>query len=104
MTSSAGTSQGLAIDNLSYNLSFSASVWPAGMSCPPLLAQAGGTNLLLSCPTIAGLSYQVLYTTNLTGAPWLPLDAVVPGTGGPVTFTNRLNPSSEGLYRLVILP
>jgi hypothetical protein len=100
MASSAGKSQGVAIDNLS----FSASVWPAGMSCPPLLAQAGGTNLLLSCPTIAGLSYQVLYTTNLTGAPWLPLGAVVSGTGGPVTFTNRLNPSSEGFYRLRLLP
>ena len=96
----AQQSRGLAIDNLS----FSASVWPAGMSCPPLVALASGTNLLICCPTIAGLSYQVQYTTNLTGAPWLPLGAVLPGTGGPLTFTNGLTPSAEGFYRLMILP
>ena len=62
MASSAGKSQGLAIDNLS----FSASVWPTGMSFPSLDAQVSGTNLVLSCPTIAGLWYQMQYKTNLT--------------------------------------
>ncbi len=100
MASPVGKSQGLAIDNLS----FSASVWPIGMSSPPLAARASGTNLLLSCPTIAGLRYQVQYKTNLTAAPWLPLGAVIPGTGGPITFTNGLAPSTPGFYRLMILP
>jgi hypothetical protein len=100
MASSSGKSQGLAIDNLS----FSASAWPAGMSSPPVTAQASGTNLLLSCATIAGLNYQVQFKTNLASASWLPLGAAFPGTGGPVTFTNGLVPSTECFYRLMILP
>jgi hypothetical protein len=100
MASPSGKSQGLGIDNLS----FSATVWPSGMSSPPLAAQASGTNVLLSCPTTAGLSYQMQYTTNLTGAPWLPVGAVIPGTGGPVTFSNGPTPSTACFYRLVVLP
>ncbi len=99
MADPAGKSQGLAIDNLS----FSASVWPTGMVSPPLAAQASGTNLLLSCPTIAGLSYQVQYKTNLTDS-WLPLGAPIPGTGGPITFSNGLTLSKQRFYRLMILP
>ncbi len=99
MADPAGKSQGLAIDNLS----FSASVWPTGMVSPPLAAQASGTNLLLSCPTIAGLSYQVQYKTNLTDS-WLPLGAPIPGTGGPITFSNGLTLSNQRFYRLMILP
>ena len=99
MANPAGKSQGLAIDNLS----FSASVWPTGMVSPPLAAQASGTNLLLSCPTIAGLSYQVQYKTNLTDS-WLPLDAPITGTGGPITFSNGLTLSEQRFYRLMILP
>jgi hypothetical protein len=100
MASPAGKSQGLAIDNLS----FSASVWPTGMSSPPLAAQASGTNLLLSCPTVAGLNYQEQYKTNLATGPWLPLGAVIPGNGGSITFTNDLTLSAQSFYRVMILP
>jgi hypothetical protein len=100
MASPAGKSQGLGIDNLS----FSASVWPTGMSSPPLVAQASGTNLLLSCPTIAGLSYQFQYKTNLSADSWLPLGAPIPGTGAAITVTNGLTASAQCFYRLAIVP
>ena len=100
MASPAGKSQGLAIDNLS----FSASAWPTGMSPPPLLAQANGTNLVLSCATLAGLNYQLEYKSSLSSAPWTALGSLVPGTGNPFTFTNSFNLSTQGFYRLVILP
>jgi regulation of enolase protein 1 (concanavalin A-like superfamily) len=100
MASATGKSQGLGIDNLS----FSASVWPGGMTLPPLGARASGTNLLLSCPSFAGLNYQVQYRTNLLQGSWRPLGAPIAGTGGPMTFTNSLVASPQGYYRLSILP
>jgi hypothetical protein len=100
MASPAGKSQGLAIDNLS----FSASVWPSSMSFPPLVAQVSETNLLLSCATVAGLSYQEQYKTNLATGPWLPLGVVIPGNGGSITFTNDLTLSAQSFYRVMILP
>jgi len=99
MASPAGKSQGLAIDNLS----FSASVFPTGMVSPPLGVQASGTNLLLSCPSLAGLSYQWQYKTNLTDS-WLPLGAPIPGTGAPIIVTNSLTVAAQSFYRLMILP
>jgi hypothetical protein len=59
--------------------------------------------LLLSCPTIAGLSYQVQYKTNLTDS-WLPLGAPIPGTGVKMTVTNSLATAAQCFYRLMILP
>jgi hypothetical protein len=100
MASPASKSQGLGIDNLS----FSASVWPTGMSSPPLVAQASGTNLLLSCPTIVGLSYQFQYKTNLSADSWLPLGAPIPGTGATIIVTNGLTASVQCFYRLAIVP
>jgi hypothetical protein len=100
MASAAGKSQGLAIDNLSFSASFT----PTAASSPSLSAQCSGTNLLLTCTTVAGLSYQVQYKTNLTDAPWLPLGAAIPGTGSPITVTNGLLPATECFYRLMLLP
>jgi hypothetical protein len=100
MASPAGKSQGLAIDDLG----FSASAWPSGMSSPSLVAQVSGTNLLLSCPTVAGLGYQEQYRTNLTIGPWLPLGIVIRGNGGSINFTNDLTLSAQSFYRVVILP
>jgi hypothetical protein len=99
MASPAGKSQGLAIDNLS----FSASMFPTGIVSPPLTVQVSGTKLLLSCPTVAGLSYQWLYTTNLNDS-WLPLGAPIPGTGATITFTSSLTAAAQSFYRLEILP
>ncbi|SPE51721.1 hypothetical protein SBV1_1420001 [Verrucomicrobia bacterium] len=100
MASAAGKSQGLGIDNLS----FSASVWPTGMASPTLGAQVSGSNLVLSCPTLAGLQYQVQYKTNLSAAAWLPLGGAISGTGSPLTVTNTEVNSAQSFYRVVILP
>jgi len=100
MASPAGKSQGLGIDNLS----LSASVWPSGMSAPALGVQVSGTNLLLSCSTIAGLSYQVQFKTNLTTAPWLPLGGAILGDGGSITFTNDMTHSGQSFYRVIVVP
>jgi hypothetical protein len=100
MVSATGKSQGLGIDNLS----FSASVWPGGMTWPSVGARATGTNLLLSCLSFANLSYQVQYRTSLTQGSWQPLGAPIVGTGGPITLTNSLGGSPQGYYRLSILP
>jgi hypothetical protein len=73
------------------------------MVSPSLTAQASGTNLLLSCPTLAGLSYQWQYKTNLTDS-WLLLGAPIPGTGAPITVSNSLTAAAQSFYRLEILP
>src|ERR1019366_7137733 len=68
-----GEGQGIAIDDLT----FSASLWSTGLSSPQLTALATGSNFLLSCPTIQGLSYQFQYKTTLDAASWLPLGAPI---------------------------
>ena len=74
--------------------------WPAGSRVVVL----SGTNLLLSCGTTVGLSYQVQYTTNLVASPWILLGNALPGTGTPITFTNGLTPSSQCFFKLQVLP
>jgi hypothetical protein len=99
MADPAGKSQGLGIDNLA----FSATVWPAGMTLPPLSVQAAGTNLVFSWPTYPGLTYQLQFKTNLNSTSWTPIGSPLPGTGLPLTFTS--NPAlPQGYYRLSILP
>jgi hypothetical protein len=100
MTDPTGKGQGIAIDDLT----FSASLWSAGLSSPPLTALASGTNFLLSCPTLAGFSYQFQCATNLSAASWSPLGAPIRGTGAPVTITNSLTALAQCFYRLTILP
>ena len=100
MASPAGKSQGLAIDNLS----FSALAWPSGMLAPRLEAQVSGNKLLLSCPTLAGVSYQAQYKTNLTSSPWLPLGGAVLGGGSSITFTNDVILSDQSFFRVIGVP
>ncbi len=52
-----------------------------------LTAQLAGTNLLLDWPTLAGISYRVLNTTNFNG--WSPLSSWILATG---TGTNYATP------------
>jgi hypothetical protein len=100
MASASGTSQGLAIDNLS----FSASVLPSGFSAPSLvLQQSSSTNFMLSCPTVAGPTYQLEYNDQLNTTNWIPLGNSVAGTGNPATF-NISATNAQRFFRLVILP
>ncbi|HEY3862719.1 MAG TPA: lamin tail domain-containing protein [Verrucomicrobiae bacterium] len=99
MASSAGKSQGLAIDNLAFSATAQAALSPVIMT-----AQTSGTNVLLTWPAPVGQAYQVQYKTNLNDAAWLPLNAAIQGTGASLTLTNNLGGAPRRFYRLAILP
>jgi len=48
---------------------------------PTLTAVVAGGNIIVSLPTVAGYSYQVLYKVNLTDATWTPLGSALSGNG-----------------------
>lgn len=100
MSDSTGKGQGVAIDNLV----FSAEPWWFGVSSPPLTVVVGRNNLLLSCPTVAGLNYQFQYSTNLGTSSWMPLGASVAGNGGIITLTNSATTFPQCFYRVSIQP
>jgi hypothetical protein len=99
MASSAGKSQGLAIDNLSFSATAQAVLKPVTMT-----AQSFGTNVVLTWPGLTGQMFQVQYKTNLTDSIWLPLSAPVQGTGAVLSLTNNLGGAPQRFYRLAILP
>jgi hypothetical protein len=100
MTDSTGKAQGVAIDNLA----FSASALPAGFVAPSVSsAMQSGTNFNLTCPTVAGLSYQLEYSSNLAGANWLPVGTPVAGTGNPAIFNLSIT-NAQLFFRVQILP
>jgi hypothetical protein len=100
MADPTGKAQGLAIDNLS----FSASVFPAGFLAPSLsTGTASGTNVLLSCASINGLTYQIESNNNLNTTNWNLLGSPVAGTGNPLTFSINATNSSR-FFRVRILP
>ncbi len=99
MVSSAGKSQGLAIDNLSFSATAQASLSTVSMT-----AQATGADVVLNWPGLIGQMYQVQYKTNLTDTAWLPLNAPTQGMGAGLSVTNNLGAAPQRFYRLAILP
>jgi len=95
MTSSAGKSQGLAIDNLSFSAGVPQSV--------PLNLQFSGTNLLMTWPGVAGQIYQLEYKTNLTDPAWIPLGNPVTGAGQTLMQTNDFGGSPQRFFRLLLV-
>ncbi|HUB68091.1 MAG TPA: hypothetical protein VL981_11460, partial [Candidatus Methylacidiphilales bacterium] len=100
MDDSTGKAQGLGIDNFS----FSASVLPTGFSAPSVTVNPpSGTNLVLSCASLSGLSYQVEANSDLSAGNWVPLGGPLPGTGLPLSFT--ITPTnSRSYFRIRIIP
>jgi hypothetical protein len=100
MADPTGKAQGLAIDNLS----FSASVFPAGFVAPALTAPAtAGTNFAFSCASVTGLAYQIEFNNNLSTTNWTSLGGSISGTGSPLTFTiNATN--AQRFFRVRVLP
>jgi regulation of enolase protein 1 (concanavalin A-like superfamily) len=92
MTDSTGKAQGLGIDNLSFSASVPLPV-PVGI-------QISGTNLFLNWSSVAGQTYQLQSTTNLTTPIWTPVGNLVTGTGGTLTLTNSLGSSLQNFFRL----
>ena len=92
MTDSAGSAQGLAIDNLSFSASVPIPV--------PVNLQIGGTNLIFNWTGIPGQVYQVEYKTNLTDPVWIPVGSPITGNGGTLTTTNSFGASSQSFFHL----
>ncbi len=64
-----------------------------------------GTRLVFSYTTVAGQSYQLEYTTNLTSDAWLPVGGSVLGAGAPVWVTNSISSSmQQQFFRLSVSP
>ena len=63
-----------------------------------------GNQLVFKWPTITGQNYQLQYKDSLDAATWLPLGAVVPGTGNPIIVTNNLSSPPQRFFRLAINP
>ena len=92
MTDVTGKAQGLGIDSLSFSASVPLPV-PVGI-------QVYGTNLFLNWSGVAGQTYQLESTTNLTTPVWTPVGSPVTGTGGILTLTNSLGSSTQDFFRL----
>jgi hypothetical protein len=100
MPDSTGKSQGLGIDNFT----FSASVLPSGFSAPSLSVQPlTGTNLVFSCATVSGPTYELEYINQLNATNWVPLGNPVGGTGNPAVFNIGVT-NVQRFFRLIILP
>jgi hypothetical protein len=99
MTDATGKAQGLAIDNLSFSATGSAT--PPQV---PLNFTVGATNLTLSWTGQSGQTYQVEYKDDLAAGTWLPLGNAVVGTGAPLTFNADLKVSSQRYFRLRMTP
>ncbi|HEY5233368.1 MAG TPA: lamin tail domain-containing protein [Verrucomicrobiae bacterium] len=92
MTDSAGSAQGLAVDNLSFSASVPVPV--------PLNLQIVGTNLIFNWTGIPGQIYQLEYKTNLTDPVWIPQGSPITGNGGMLTTTNDFGASSQRFFHL----
>jgi hypothetical protein len=99
MTDATGKAQGLAIDNLSFSASSSATVPQV-----PLTFTVGTTNLSLSWIGQNGQTYQVEYKDDLGPGTWQPLGNPMLGTGAPLSFNADLRTSSQRFFRLRISP
>ncbi len=64
----------------------------------------GGSQLVLTWPTIANQTYELESTTNLITAAWTPVGGSVAGTGSLVIVTNSLAVSPQLFFRLTISP
>jgi hypothetical protein len=99
MTDATGKAQGLAIDNLSFSASSSAT----GPQVP-LTFTVGTTNLSLSWIGQNGQTYQVEYKDDLGPGSWQPMGNPIPGTGAPLSFNADLRTSSQRFFRLRMSP
>jgi hypothetical protein len=90
-----GTSADLGADEFSTN-------------APPVitgLLRIGG-EWVLRFPTLLGLSYDVLRTDDLSGAPWLVIAPDLPGSGAILQTTDLIpaNPAAQRFYRIRLAP
>jgi hypothetical protein len=73
---------------------------------PPTLQAAVGlaSSVTINWPSVAGVSYQLEYKTNILQATWLNLGPPISGTGSTVSFLDPIGPDSQRFYRVMIQP
>ena len=75
------------------------------MVSPPLLngQVQGGSQFVLSWPTLPGQRFQVEAATNLASV-WAALGTPITATGNMLKHTNELNDAPRRFYRVAVLP
>jgi len=63
----------------------------------------GTEQFIVSYPTIAGQTYQLEYTTNLSTAQWTSLGTPFAGTDGIVAVTNSMSITPQCFFRVEVL-
>jgi hypothetical protein len=63
----------------------------------------GIKQFVVNCPTIAGQTYQLEYTTNLVAPKWTSLGTPFAGTDGIVAVTNSMSATPQCFFRVEVL-
>lgn len=75
------------------------------MVSPPLLngQVQGGSQFVLSWPTLPGQRFQVEAATNLASVAWAALGTPIITTGDMLKHTNELSDAPRRFYRVAVL-
>ena len=65
---------------------------------PSLSTGLSGTNFLVNWGGLSGVTYQVLWSTNLVN--WQPLGSPLPGTNGPMQLVLPIGSDPADFFRL----
>jgi hypothetical protein len=82
-------------------------VMPSVVVVPPTQLSGisvSGTQFIFSYTTVAGATYQLESTTNLSSGVWVAAGSSVLGTGAPVSTTNSIGSTGQQFFRLSITP
>jgi len=73
---------------------------------PPVLqaVRRTGGSLTFTWNAVAGRTYQVQYTTNLSHPTWNNSGSAIPGTNGTLTASDTIGPDARRFYRVALLP
>jgi hypothetical protein len=108
-TSGAGkypiTASGAAAANYTIqNVNGTLQVFSAPQVSGASVSVSGTQKYVVSCPTIAGQTYQLEYTTdNLASPKWTPLGTPFAGTDGIVAVTNSMSVTPQCFFRVEVL-
>ncbi|MCL5097880.1 MAG: protease pro-enzyme activation domain-containing protein [Candidatus Omnitrophica bacterium] len=67
------------------------------------ITQTNGT-ITFAWRSMAGLTYQVQYTTNLNSVVWTDLGDPVAATGNTAIASDAIGPNPQRMYRVILLP
>jgi len=74
---------------------------------PPVIqsvTRTGGGIITFTWSAVAGRTYQVQYSTNLTQGAWNNLGSAIPATNGIATTSDTIGPDARRFYRVALLP